>query len=409
MRSTIIVAALLIACLTGHLAAKDPAAKAAPWRRHVIDGSSRGADGVRLADVNGDALMDIATGWEEGGVIRAYLNPGPAKATKPWPAVTVGKVKSSEDAVFADLDSDGAADVVSCCEGRTKTVYIHWAPADKRRYLRADAWTTTALPATERKQAWMFAVPMQLDGRGGLDLVVGSKGGNGSVGYLLSPKNPRDVKAWTFVPLRKAGWIMSMIAVDMDHDGDLDVLANDRKGKARGVFWLANPGPKAVARGEKWTEHTIGATDKETLFLTVGDLDGDGLTDVLTSTRNNRMVLFRRKSKSPVAWEPIEIANPFGVNNGKAVAIGDVDLDGRLDIVHTTNSMGRKDRPAVAWLSYGKAVTDKTWQARDISGPIGAKFDLVELIDLDGDGDLDALTCEERLYNAVIWYENPTK
>jgi len=316
MRKEITLAALAVAFLAPLLPARppekapdrSPTAKAAPWKRHVIDGSSKGADGVRLADINGDGLMDIATGWEEGGVIRAYVNPGHAKAKKPWPAVTVGKVKSSEDAVFADLDGDGAPDVVSCCEGRTKTVYVHWAPTDKKRTLEPEAWTTTALPATAGKQAWMFAVPMQLDGQGGLDLVVGSKGGNGSVGYLLSPKNPRDVKAWTFHPLRKAGWIMSMIAIDMDHDGDLDVLANDRNGKGRGVFWLANPGSKAVARGEKWIEHTIGATDKELLFLTVGDIDRDGLTDVLTSTRSNCMVLFRRKSKSPIVWETIEIA-----------------------------------------------------------------------------------------------------
>ncbi|MCP4194102.1 MAG: hypothetical protein GY768_26125, partial [Planctomycetaceae bacterium] len=31
------------------------------WQRHTIDDSSRGADGVRLMDVNGDGLMDIAT------------------------------------------------------------------------------------------------------------------------------------------------------------------------------------------------------------------------------------------------------------------------------------------------------------------------------------------------------------
>jgi hypothetical protein len=34
-----------------------------PWRRHTIDGSSLGADGVRLADVNGDGLADRATNW----------------------------------------------------------------------------------------------------------------------------------------------------------------------------------------------------------------------------------------------------------------------------------------------------------------------------------------------------------
>ncbi len=87
-----------------------------PWERHTIDNSSRGADGVRLVDVNDDGLADITTGWEEGGVIRVYLNPGPAEAKKAWPAVTVGQVKSPEDAVFADLDGDGAVDVITCEE-----------------------------------------------------------------------------------------------------------------------------------------------------------------------------------------------------------------------------------------------------------------------------------------------------
>ena len=47
-----------------------------PWALHTIDNTSKGADGIRLEDVNGDGLLDIATGWEEGGVVRAYVHPG---------------------------------------------------------------------------------------------------------------------------------------------------------------------------------------------------------------------------------------------------------------------------------------------------------------------------------------------
>jgi len=36
--------------------------KDAPWALHVIADTSRGADGAKLADVNGDGLMDITTG-----------------------------------------------------------------------------------------------------------------------------------------------------------------------------------------------------------------------------------------------------------------------------------------------------------------------------------------------------------
>ena len=46
---------------------------------------------------------------------------------------------------------------------------------------------------------------------------------------------------------------------------------------------------------------------------------------------------------------------------------------------------------------------------QDISGPVGVKFDRIELIDLDGDGDLDLMTCEERDNLGVFWYENPAK
>src|SRR5262249_17825847 len=117
------------------------------WARHTIGDSSRGADGTRLADVNSAGLPDIATGWEQAGRVRAYRPPGRGKVKGRWPAVTVGAVKPPEDAVFADLDGDGAADVVSCCEGGTRSVFVHWAPKDRPRYLDPSAWKTEAVPA----------------------------------------------------------------------------------------------------------------------------------------------------------------------------------------------------------------------------------------------------------------------
>ncbi len=158
----------------------------ATWARHTIDNSSRGADGVRLRDVNGDGLPDIATGWEEGGVIRVYLHPGYANAKQPWPAVTVGAVKSPEDAVLVDLDSDGAFDVVSSCEGRVRTMFFHWAPGRPQRFLDPAAWTTQPITVTKEQQSWMFALPMDVDNRHGVDLIVGSKGtGAESAGWNL--------------------------------------------------------------------------------------------------------------------------------------------------------------------------------------------------------------------------------
>src|SRR5688500_14363007 len=138
---------LLAGMLPGEEQPRPTRGRGPAWVRHTIDDSCRGADGVRLADANGDGLPDIATGWEEGGTVRVYLHPGRARVKERWPAVTVGAVGSPEDAVLADLDGDGAVDVVSCCEGKVRSVFVHWAPADRARYRDAAAWKTEAVPA----------------------------------------------------------------------------------------------------------------------------------------------------------------------------------------------------------------------------------------------------------------------
>ena len=281
-----------------------------PWTRHTIDDSSRGADGVRLADVNGDGLLDIATGWEEGGVIRAYLNAGAEKAKARWPAVTVGKVKSAEDAVFADLDGDGAVDVVSSCEGGTRTMFVHWAPKDAARYLDEAAWKTAPIPVTEKQQAWMFCLPMQVGGERGIDLIVASKGSGASIGWLQSPEDPRDLAAWKYHRLYNAGWIMSLQAHDIDGDGDLDVLVSDRKGSSRGVLWLENPGAAAAQTGEKWPIHRVGGEDREVMFLTTLDLGGDGRRDIACAVRGRGMTFFISPEVPTEKWKTHEIAMP---------------------------------------------------------------------------------------------------
>lgn len=49
---------------------------------------------------------------------------------------------------------------------------------------------------------------------------------------------------------------------------------------------------------------------------------------------------------------------------------------------------------------------------QELSGPVGIKYDRLELVDMDFDGDLDALTCEESEGGrglGVIWYANPLR
>ncbi len=396
----------------------EPDWTAAAWPRHTIDDSSFGADGVRLADINGDGRLDIASPWEQGGVVRVYLNPGPEALRNRWPAVTVGNVGDPEDALFVDLDGDGATDVVSLCEGDTKSVFVHWGPTDQSVLLDPDAWTTGELEQASGVARWMFAVAAQVDGRNGVDLIAGSKGDGAQIGWFQSPEDPRDLSAWQWHPLYDAGWVMTIRSHDMDLDGDLDIVATDRYGVRRGALWLEHPG-ESRAQLDPWTEHRIGPVDDhEAMHNIVADLDGDGLDDVLVAVKDGPLRFHRRISQRPPTWETHLIEMPLGTGTGKAVKVADLDIDGTRDIVvaceHATEG-----KVGVFWLARASEATAPQWSPTSISGPEGFIYDLIQLTDLDGDGDLDVVTLEEKgPYLAqgyqgselgVIWYENPAR
>ena len=96
-----------------------------------------------------------------------------------------------------------------------------------------------------------------------------------------------------------------------------------------------------------------------------------------------------------------EVANPLGITYGKSICLADIDGDGHNDIIHAANTGGDRAKPGVVWFSL-----DKTTEIHNISGEQGVKFDLLQAIDLDGDGDLDIIGCEERDNLGVFWYEN---
>ncbi|MBV63152.1 MAG: hypothetical protein CMP45_01410 [Rickettsiales bacterium] len=373
-----------------------------PWKRHTIDKSSVGADGIRMLDVNGDELKDIATGWEEGGIVRAYLHPGQDKAKELWPKVTVGKVKSPEDAVFADLDNDGAIDVISSCEGNNRKTFIHWAPKTKNQYLSESSWSTSVIPITKNKQSWMYALPMQIDQKHGTDLVISSKGKEASVSWLQAPQNPRNFSEWRLHKLQDAGWIMSLIDIDMDNDGDKDILVSDRRGPKRGVYWLERPEYNKVIDSGEWKRHQIGGSDKEILFISTGDLDKDRKTDVIAIDKKS-IIWFKKELDS---WKEIIIPLPEGVGTGKSTAVCDVNGDQKNDIVFSCeNSKGKLS--GMRWLSWNESPYSGSWTHNEIGGSLGHKYDRVVMYDVDGDGDLDALCCEEVDQLGVFWYENP--
>jgi hypothetical protein len=399
-------------CLIGELIAQ----RTEPWARHTIDSSSLGADGVRAADANGDGALDLVTSWEQGGLTRVYLTDRSTPGNPAWKSITVGKSPDGEDAVFFDADGDGDLDIVSSAEGSSRRIQIHWAPP-AGSYTRESEWRTETLHADGSQ--WMFAVPMDVDRRHGLDLIVGGKNEQASIGWLEAPADPRRAGDWQFHRLSDAGWIMSLIIKDMNADGFPDVLLSDRFGALDGVRWLENPGPASKTLNGPWRNHWIGLRERAPMLIDAADLDGDGVEEIVVPhylKDDFRLSILKRSSaKSADAWVEHAIRYPAIAGRPKAVAIGDIDLDGKRDLVLSCEQASNGKR-GIVWLRFRGSPLQADWDVFDVSGPEGIKFDLNLLLDVDGDGDLDVINSEEndnardgKAGLGVVWYENPAR
>ncbi len=372
------------------------------WPRHTIDSTSNGADGVKSGDINNDGRLDLVVGWEEGALTKLYTNPGRQHIKSPWPSQIVGETPNVEDVLMADLDGDRQEEIISCTEGQSQKIFVHTPDKGSK-----DKWIQVSLPAAENKTKWMYATHTQIDNRGLPDLVAGGKG---TLGWFEAPAKSRQWNKWKWHEISKVGWLMSLLETDMDGDGDTDLLITDRYGDLSACRWLENPNNKR-SRKKPWSSHVIGANGLQSMFITTADLDGDGVPEVIHCERTeNTFRIYWKKDKEGINWSEEKYQLPKSSGKAKSIEVADLDDDGIYDYIISTNTEGI-DKCGLYWLSGKKLSTYSDNDFRCISGDHNAKFDKVEVLDLDNDGDLDILICEENYGKnsrglGVVWYEN---
>jgi FG-GAP-like repeat len=305
--------------------------------------------------------------------------------------------------VFGDIDRDGNVDVVTALATNGRKLLIQWAP-DASLYMDRAKWESGELDPSSRRN-WNRAEVADFDGENFEDIVAGSQ--NGGLFVYLSPASPRDTAAWSKLTITTSLARLKDIAVtDMDGDGDLDIVVTDRATLA----WFENPKPN-LASG--WIRYQVEDLKDLGNLMTVADVDQDGLVDLIVADNRHAAdgrvaVWYRRLDSTGLHWTKYPVfvrgGRPFrgGPNESKGVAVGDVDGDGKNDIVLNVNATtGYK----VYWLS-ADVPTARRWTTHPISTE-GQKYDNIDLVDIDRDGDLDVVTSEEVKRLGVIWFENP--
>ncbi|MCH7561316.1 MAG: VCBS repeat-containing protein, partial [Thaumarchaeota archaeon] len=177
----------------------------------------------------------------------------------------------------------------------------------------------------------------------------------------------------------------SVFAIDVDGDGDIDVLsasANDDT-----IAWYENNG------SESFTQRIISTTADSARSVFAIDVDNDGDIDVLSASANDDTIAWYENNGSESFTEH-NISTT--ANSARSVFAIDVDNDGDIDVLSAS-----LDDDKITWYENNGS---ESFTQRIISTTADGAFS-VFAIDVDGDNDTDVLSAS-FIDDKIAWYEN---
>jgi len=291
------------------------------WNKQTVEADGC-YGGVKLADITGDGILDIAAAGEsfwsynsnsKGVLLWKGSYSGSTISFSPLPSPYSST--SSDDVDVADIDGDGHNDIVLGTHGDGIKVFINDGNDPP-------SWTTIPLTATSETSGVAIG---DLDGTSGLDIVATPWGGQSSRVFLCSGLSPVTFDTAHTSGLG-TGTAYGISINDFNGDTKIDLAIGTGNGFK---VYLGNgcSGPDT----SWWTPGTVsGGTGSSTrMQVTSGDINKDGYMDIAFASGSGIVVLENDGTGS------FTKVNPVGIPTSSSYygcCLFDWDKDGDLDL-----------------------------------------------------------------------------
>ncbi len=349
-----------------------------------------------LTDLDGDGDVDFVTGsvapsspFDPNIPVSITLRQGSRSFFEPDPLVIESPTTVSPTGIVAgDMDGDGDLDlVVSSGEFAVLRDSLRIYFQTSPRVFNAVPLELSDPRTTQSPNAVLTA---DMDGDGDLEILSANRGGFPDLGAvtIFYQSGPSTFEPG---PIRLEGLEPVDLDVgDFDHDGDQDIVVSDR------ASFL---GPSTIRvytqTSDRLFQQTLtlgeGLTDPNDFFHSVvlSDVNLDGNLDVCASTSLGSVMVFTQTSPGIFNPDPMRLDSPIE-SPSSSLEVVDFDGDGDVDFI-TASPFGIVSG-GVTFFERGEAGDFKiTAVPTPITGGICRlpPTNQVCSLDVDGDGDLD--------------------